>query len=49
MQQRDADDGHREVGRRAQRIAGEHAETAAIRGDRLVERDLHREVRDGGI
>ena len=48
VQQRDGDQRHAEVGRRPQRVAGEHAESTAVGGDRLLQADLHREIRDGG-
>ena len=35
MEQRDADDRHGEIGRRSQRVTGEHAKAAAVGGDRL--------------
>ena len=41
VQQRYCDEGHAEIGRRTQRITGEHAESAAIGGDRLFQADLH--------
>ena len=47
VEQRDADDRQAQVGHRAERVAGEHAEAAAVSRDRRVERDLHREVGDG--
>ena len=37
VQQRDADDRHAQVGGRAQRVAGEDAEAAAVGRDRLLE------------
>jgi hypothetical protein len=43
----DGHDREAQVGRGAERVAGEHAEPAAIGGDSLLEADLHREVRDG--
>src|SRR6186713_506185 len=49
MEERDADDRNAEIGSGAQRVTGEHTETAAVRRDRLVERDLHREIRDRAI
>jgi hypothetical protein len=48
VQQRHGDQRHADVGGRAQRVAGQHAEPTAVGGDRLLEADLHREVRDGG-
>ena len=48
MQTDERDEGNTEIRRRAQRIAGEHTESAAIRGDRLFQADLHREIGNGG-
>ncbi|MNC84741.1 hypothetical protein D3C83_03070 [compost metagenome] len=44
--QRDADHGDAQVGCRAQGVAREHAEAAAIGGHVGGERDLHREIGD---
>ena len=46
VRERDADDRQREIGRRAQRVASENAQASAVGGQRLLEGDLHREVRD---
>jgi hypothetical protein len=48
VQQRDRDDGDRQVGGGAEGISGEHAESATIGGDGLLEADLHGEVGDAG-
>jgi len=48
MHQRDRHHRHVAVGRRAHRVAGEHAEAAAVGRHRLVEADFHREVGDRG-
>src|SRR5687767_11659751 len=48
MQQRHADNRQLEVGRRAQSVTGQHAESAAVRRYRLLEAYLHREVGDAG-
>jgi hypothetical protein len=45
----DAHHPHAEIGRGAERIAGEDAEAAAVGGHGLLEADLHREVGDGGL
>ena len=46
MRECDSDDGQREVGGRAQRVAGENAQASTVRGQRLVEGNLHREIRN---
>src|SRR5688572_6966094 len=48
VQQRHADNRQLEVGRRAQSVTGQHAESAAVRRYRLLEAYLHREVGDAG-
>ena len=47
VQQGDGDDRHAEVRAGSQRVPGEDAEASAVRRDRRLERDLHREVGDG--
>src|SRR5690606_19216301 len=44
--ERHGDHRYLEIGRRAQRVAGQHAEAAAVRRDGGLERDLHREIAD---
>src|SRR5205085_10292513 len=46
VEQRHSDDGQLEVSSGPERIAGEHAQPATVRGDRLFQADLHREIGD---
>jgi len=49
IQQGHSDHGHAGVRRRADRITGEHPETAAVGRNRGLQSDLHREVGDHAI
>jgi hypothetical protein len=46
IEQPHADEGHAEIARRLAVVAGEDAEAARVHAQRLVEAELHREVRD---
>ena len=46
VQQADADEGHAEVGRRLEMVAGQHAEAAGVLRQRLGEAELGGEVGD---
>ena len=46
VEQADGDHGHTEVARRLQMVAGEHAEAAAVLGQRLAQPELRGEVGD---
>jgi hypothetical protein len=47
VEERHADDRGAEIGGRPQGIAGQNTQPATVRGDRLLEADLHREIGDG--
>jgi hypothetical protein len=44
--ERHADEGDLQIRRGAQRVAGEHAETAAVSRDLAPQRNLHRKIRN---